>query len=389
MNYRRFLVLIGILVFPLGLAFGNDVYEALGKFVKILRLIDDEYVLKVDEETLVENAIRGMVEGLDPHSVYLPKPIFRELKTDTSGKFGGVGLEITVKNNTLTIIAPIHGTPADRAGILPGDIITRIDGVETKSMNLYDAIQKMRGPIGDVIQLSIYRPKTKQALAIDLVRELINVESVSGDWLDGGLLELQIRNFQEETATDLKRIVTQLEQERGEKAKGLLIDLRNNPGGLLDQAVEIADLFLDEGGIVTVKGRRAKTESTRATKGVLTDAPMVILVNQGSASASEIVAGALQDEHRAHIVGEKTFGKGSVQTLLELPDGSGLKLTIAHYYTPSGRSIDGKGIIPNTTIDETGWKGSGEEEDSARKAEFAEFERRAAIRILYALVNSH
>lgn len=362
----------------------EKIYKELDKFIRVLRLVDEEYVHKVKGAELIEGALQGMLSGLDPHSMYLPKEIFSEFKTDTTGKFGGVGIEITVKDGMLTIISPIDGTPASHAGLLPGDVILRIDGEDAKNINLIEAIEAMRGPIGESIVLTIYRSKTKKTFTVTLTREVVNVKSVVSEKLSDGLALIQIRNFQEDTEADFKTALDSLDGDSGAELKGLVIDLRNNPGGLLDQAVSIADLFIDRGPIVSIKDRSGKSEVKKATaKGTL-HIPITVLVNEGSASASEILAGALQDTGRGFLIGEKTFGKGSVQTVIELPDGSGLKLTVAHYYTPKGRFIDGKGIIPNVIVDESLWRKSGEKEKGPQA--FYEFQRAQAIRYLKQMI---
>ena len=317
----------------------EHIYKDLDKFVRGLRLVDEAYVEPVDGTEMIEGALQGMLSQLDPHSMYLPKEIFEEFKTDTTGKFGGVGIEITVRDGLLTIISPIDGTPASRAGLEPGDVIVRIDTVETRTMTMYDAIEKMRGPIGESIAFTIYRPKTKKTVVVTLIREVINIKSVIAEWLGEGMAIIQIRSFQEETASDFKQAMATLSSEHPEGLSGIVLDLRNNPGGLLDQAIQIADVFIEKGVIVSIKDRSGKAELKKATAAGTVAVPVITLINEGSASASEILAGALQDYGKGPVIGETSFGKGSVQTVIELPDGLCIKLTLAHYSTSKGRFI--------------------------------------------------
>ncbi len=357
-------------------AFTDTIYPEFDKFIQVLRLIERDYAESVTGKDLIESALEGALSSLDPHSHYFPKDLFDEFRTDTLGKFGGIGIEVAVSKGLLTVISPLEGSPAEQAGIKAGDVLTRIEGDSTKDLNFYEAVEKMRGPIGSPLRLEIYRVKTQQTLHFNVVRAVVNVQSVWAEWLEGDIISVELRAFQEESAEEFKRQVMRLETERGGPAKGMLLDLRNNPGGLLEQAVQVVDYFVDKGVIVSVKGRQGTLEVDEAKSGsqrVL----LCVLVNNGSASASEIVAGALQDYGRAVIVGETTFGKGSVQNVIEFPDGSGVKLTVAHYYTPKGRSIDGKGIVPDRVIDEGMWKKQGDSSGT-----FEAFQKSEALRIL-------
>lgn len=331
-------------------AFSEKIYESLEKFSKVLYYVENEYVEQVDSQSLLQGAIKGMLQTLDPHTLYLSPEIYKELKVDTVGRFGGVGLEVTVKDGVLTVVSPIEDTPAAKAGILPGDKIVKIDGTITKDMNLSDAVKKMRGLRKSKINLTIYREGWKDVRDFKLTRENINVKSVKGELLDGKYAYVRVTNFQERTSEDLLKELTRMEKESG-GLKGIILDLRNDPGGLLDQAVAVADIFIKQWVIVSTKGRTDNIDERKADgKAEFPNVPLVVLVNGGSASASEIVAGALQDYGRGYLMGTQSFGKGSVQTVIELGDDSALKLTIARYYTPKGRQIDGKGIAPDEVV---------------------------------------
>jgi carboxyl-terminal processing protease len=331
-------------------AFTERIYRSLEQFSKVLYYVENDYVDAVDEKSLIEGAVKGMLSVLDPHTIFLTPDIYKELKVDTVGKFGGVGLEVTLKDRTLTVVTPMEGTPADRAGIQPGDRIVKIDGQPTRDMNLSDAVKKMRGIRRSKVSLTLYREGWKDVREFTLVRETINVKSVKSELLDKHYGYLRITSFQERTRDDLVKAMETLQKTSG-GLKGIILDLRNNPGGLLDQAVDVSDLFIKEGVIVSTQGRTRKMDERMATgKGPYFELPIVILVNGGSASAAEIVAGALQDYKRAFLMGTQSFGKGSVQTVIDLGDGSGLKLTVARYFTPKGRQIDGKGISPDEVV---------------------------------------
>ncbi|MBI3180904.1 MAG: S41 family peptidase [Myxococcales bacterium] len=334
---------------------GEDTYRQLELFARVLYYVENNYVEPVDDQQLVYGAIKGMLETLDPHTVFMPPDQFKEMKIDTQGEWGGLGIEIARKNDVITVVAPIDDTPAARAGVRPGDQILAIDGESTKNMELGQAVKKMRGPAGKKVTLTVMREGFTQAREIAIIRDHIRIISVEGA-LFGGIGHIKVKNFQERTDAYLRKELDRLRQLNGGKElRGLVLDLRNNPGGLLDQAVAVSDRFLEgELTIVTTKGRGERNihEEKSKDRDTEKDYPIVVLVNGGSASASEIVAGALQDHERAVVMGVPTFGKGSVQTVIELEDGSGLKLTIARYYTPRGRSIQEKGITPDFVVDD-------------------------------------
>jgi carboxyl-terminal processing protease len=331
-------------------------YRQLELFARVLSHVQNNYVDPVDDQQLIFGAIKGMLDTLDPHTQFMPPEVFKELRIDTSGEFGGLGLEITRKNDNLVVVSPVDDTPAQRAGVRPGDQILKIDEEPTRAMELTRAMQKMRGPAGKKVLLTIMREGFTAPREFAIVRDHIRIASVEGA-LFGGIGHVKVKNFQERTDASLARELERLRALNGNKElRGLVLDLRNNPGGLLDQAVAVSDRFLVGGlPIVSTRGRAGGMLSEEASRDRNTepDYPLVVLVNAGSASASEIVAGALQDHHRATVMGTPTFGKGSVQTVMEMEDGSGLKLTIARYYTPSGRSIQEKGILPDSIVPET------------------------------------
>jgi carboxyl-terminal processing protease len=326
--------------------------EELRTFSDVFGRIKNDYVESVDDKTLIENAIRGMLSGLDPHSAYLDAEQFKELQVGTTGQFGGLGIEVGMENGFVKVIAPIDDTPAKRAGIKAGDLVIRLNDTPVKGMTLNDAVKIMRGKPGTDIELTVVREGLDKPLQFKITRDIIKVKSVKSRTLAPGYGYLRISQFQSKTADNMLKAIKELKKENGGTLKGLILDLRNNPGGVLNGAVAVSDAFLNSGLIVYTEGR-IDDSSLRfnATPGdVLKGAPMVVLVNQGSASASEIVSGALQDHKRAIIMGEQTFGKGSVQTILPLSGGTALKLTTARYYTPSGRSIQAEGITPDIEL---------------------------------------
>lgn len=326
----------------------TETYEELRTFSEVLTQVQKNYVDETKVKDLVQGAIRGMLSTLDPHSAYMTPEMYKEMQVETKGEFGGVGIQIGVKENRLAVIAPIDGTPAQRAGIKAGDYITKVNEESTKDLTLMDAVQKMRGPKGTKVSLTIQRDGTADPLQFTLVRDTIKIESVKSKVLDN-IGYVKLTQFQEATGRDLGRV---LKQFKDQKVQSTILDLRNNPGGLLTAAVEVSEQFLPNGKLVVyTKGRESKKDEWFAKgKDQMDDSPMIILVNEGSASASEIVAGALQDYGRAVIVGTTSFGKGSVQTILPLGDGSGLRLTTAKYYTPKGRSIQSTGITPDIVV---------------------------------------
>lgn len=334
-------------------ASADERYSDLQNFSKVLNLVQEYYVEPVDTKKLIQGAIRGVLRELDPHTNYLPPDVFKDFENETSGEFGGLGIEISVQNGILTIISPIEDTPAWAAGIQAGDKVVAVDGKSTKGLSLVDASQLMRGKKGTRTVLSIVREGSESPMDIPIVRGNVKVRSVKYTDLDEGYSYVRITSFIENTVIDLEKVLNTHLKKHG-KISGLILDLRRNPGGLLDQAVRMSDLFIEDGVIVSTIGRDAeKKEVTRATKRApYKDFPVIVLVNEYSASASEIVAGALQDNKRAIILGQKTFGKGSVQSVIKLGDGSGLKLTVARYFTPSGRSIQAEGILPDIELEE-------------------------------------
>jgi carboxyl-terminal processing protease len=335
-------------------AAANQDYEELETFTNVLAIIKKHYVEEVTTKELVNGAIDGMLASLDPHSAYLTPELYRELQVETKGAFGGLGIEITQRNGMLTIVAPIEDTPAYRAGLKSGDVILKINGDFTKDMSLVEAVKKLRGKKNTIVRLTIKREGSERLREVKLTREIIKIRSVKSKSLEPGYGYLRVTQFQERTDEDLNGALRKLSDE-SHGLRGLVLDLRNNPGGLLSQAVQVADVFLDGGMIVYTDGRlENQRQKYFAHKAGTWDAfPMIVLVNAGSASASEIVAGALQDHKRALVVGRSTFGKGSVQTILPLHEDAALRLTTARYYTPSGRSIQAKGIEPDIAIDQT------------------------------------
>ena len=323
--------------------------EDLKIFAEIFGKIKSDYVEDIDDSQLLNNAIKGMLDGLDPHTVYLDPDSFREMNIDTHGEFGGLGLEVTMENGVIRIVAPIDDTPAHKAGLKSGDLIISMDGVQVKGLSLGESVSLMRGKPGSEIVLTIVRKDRPEPFEVTLKRAIIQLESVRAELLETGFGYVRVIQFQIGTATSLRQQLARLAREAGTALKGLVLDLRDNPGGVLDGAIQVSDTFLRDGLIVSTRGRAEDSEVTfsASPKDYLNDAPLVVLVNGGSASASEIVAGALQDHGRALILGTTTFGKGSVQTILPMLNGAALKLTTARYYTPNNRSIQATGITPD------------------------------------------
>ncbi|EIC30392.1 S41 family peptidase [Methylomicrobium album] len=327
-------------------------FEELRTFTEIFGRIKRDYVEPVSDKKLLEDAVRGMLSGLDPHSAYLVPEEYQELKEGTTGQFGGLGIEVTMENGFIKVVSPIDDTPAQRAGLKTGDLIIRLDDKPVKGMSLVEAVKTMRGEPGSKIDLTVVREGEEAPLKFTLTRDVIKVKSVKSKLLEKGYGYVRISSFQSGTGESLLESLAQLKKENAGAMKGLVLDLRNNPGGVLNAAVEVSDAFLKSGLIVYTKGRIENSEMrfTAAGDDLLNGAPMVVLINAGSASASEIVAGALQDQKRAIIMGEKSFGKGSVQTILPTSSGAAVKLTTARYYTPSGRSIQAEGIEPDIAL---------------------------------------
>jgi carboxyl-terminal processing protease len=333
-------------------AIPREDYESLETFTSILSIVKKNYVDEVNSKDLITGAINGMLGSLDPHSAFLTADLYKDLQMDTQGKFGGLGIEITVRNGVLTVVSPIEDTPAYKAGVKSGDQIIKIEDEYTKDMTLVDAVKKMRGAKGTKIMISIKREGIAELLNFNLVRDTIRVQSVRSRVLEEGYGYIRLAQFQERTDRDLQKALEKLKEEKG-GLKGLVLDLRNNPGGLLTQAVRVSDMFLESGMIVYTEGRleSQKQKYFAHKEGTWSNFPIIVLVNGGSASAAEIVAGAMQDHKRAVILGTKSFGKGSVQTILPLDDNSALRLTTARYFTPKGRSIQATGIVPDIVIE--------------------------------------
>ncbi len=328
-------------------------YEQLQKFSRVMEMVRRAYVEDVTDDKLIDGALGGMLTSLDPHSTYLDKEMYKQMTVDTKGEFGGLGIEISAAEGGIRIVSPIEGTPADRAGVKAGDLIIKINDALARDMSLPEAVKLMRGKPGTGIVLTIFRKSADAPLEIKIIRDIIKVKSVKSDLLAPGYAYLRITQFQERTGSLLKAQIKALSKRSGGKLTGAVLDLRNNPGGLLNQAVEVSDLFLEKGNIVTTKSRAGNNLSFDARSGdALQGLPLIVLINNGSASASEIVSGALQDHHRAVLVGTKSFGKGSVQSVVPLGDGTAIKVTTALYYTPSGRSIQATGIDPDIEVEQ-------------------------------------
>ncbi|GFH63456.1 MAG: carboxy-terminal-processing protease [Candidatus Desulfovibrio kirbyi] len=329
-------------------------FEALKRFSQVLDLVERHYVHDVTQDDLVKGAVKGLLQGLDPHSTFMNADEYKEMQQTTSGEFFGVGIEISLENGQVIVVTPIEDTPAFRAGLQTGDVILSINGQATQELSLQEVVSRIRGPKGTEVELTIMHSGVKNPQTVHIVRDAIPLISVKSKKLEDGYYWMRLTRFSERTTEELKEAFRNAEKESVALGgiKGIVLDLRNNPGGLLDQAVSIADVFLRDGTIVSIKGRHGSSdhvyEAQRQSDDVHT--PVVALINAGSASASEIVAGALRDQKRALIMGERSFGKGSVQKIIPLPDGSGLKLTVALYYTPSGSSIQAEGIVPDMEI---------------------------------------
>lgn len=369
-------------------SFSDKIYKELGKFSKIMEIVDKYYVEQPEEKKLLSGAIKGMLLTLDPHTVYFPADIYKDFKSDTEGRFGGIGIEVTIKDGLVTVVSPVEGGPAQKAGVLSGDRILTINGKMTKGMDLVDAVHMMRGHIGKKIVLSIWHPGMKQPRAVTLQRELIKVASVVSEDLGDGYGYFRITSFQEGTSRALHAAINKMRKANGGKISGIIMDLRDDPGGLLTEAIKICDFFLDKGVIVSTRGRDKVHEVKKAKKaGTYPNFPMVVMINGGSASASEIVAGALQDTGRAKLVGTRSYGKGSVQTVINLDDGDALKITIARYYTPKNRMIDGKGIDPDVQIGKKEFKKtlppkSGKKEPKMTLEAYKQFQKDEAVAMI-------
>ena len=355
---KYFLTIIIILLF----GFPNKVYsqnidslyEKIDLFSEVLEKIQNEYVEEIDQAETMDAAINGLLQSLDPYSGYMNPEIFEEAQTETSGEFGGLGMEVSMEAGVVKVISPIDETPAARAGVKAGDYIVRINGEQVQGKTLMEAVNLMRGPIGTSIEITIMRKGLKKAKIIKITREIIEIRSVVSKQVENKIGYLRLRAFNENSSNQLKKEISKLEKNK--KNIGYILDLRNNPGGLLSQAVKISDFFLDDGEIVSTKGRKAReNRKFFAKKGDrINGKPLIVLINNGSASASEIVAGALQDQKRAILLGETTYGKGSVQSIIPLKNRGAIRLTVSKYYLPSGKSISEVGVIPDIKIEEEG-----------------------------------
>tara|TARA_B100000902_G_scaffold399471_1_gene470494 strand:- start:458 stop:1597 length:1140 start_codon:yes stop_codon:yes gene_type:complete len=356
MNKRKnFIVIYFIFLFFFQSAYSseNDVYKKIDLFGEVLEKINKEYVDDVDQSKSMDAAINGLLQSLDPYSTYLSPENFDVIQTETSGEFGGLGIEVTMESGVVKVISPIDDTPASRAGFKAGDYIVKINDLQVQGKTLTEAVELMRGPVGSSIELTVRRKGLKKAITFNLIREVIQVQSVKSDFLNDSVGYIRLTSFNENSDQQIKKRILDLNKKRN--LKGYILDLRNNPGGLLSQAIEISDFFLDNGEIVSTKSRK-KIENRKwfAKKGDLIEGkPLIVLINYGSASASEIVAGALKDHKRAIILGENSYGKGSVQSIIPLKNKGAIRLTIAKYYLPSGNSISEVGVTPDIEIDES------------------------------------
>ena len=330
----------------------NNIYKKIDLFGEVLEKINKEYVDEIDQSDSMDSAINGLLQSLDPYSAYMSPEIFNEMQTETSGEFGGLGIEVSMEAGVVKVISPIDDTPASEAGIKAGDYIVKIDDIQVQGKTLSEAVDLMRGPVGSAIELTIRRRGEKKAITFNITREIIQIQSVKSDLLEKNIGYIRLTSFNENSGKQIEREIKKLE--KNENIKSYILDLRNNPGGLLSQAIEISDFFLDNGEIVSTKSR--KTSENRkwfAKKGDITNGKtLIVLINYGSASASEIVAGALKDHKRAILLGENSFGKGSVQSIIPLKNRGAIRLTVAKYYLPSGKSISEVGVSPDIEIDE-------------------------------------
>ena len=335
-------------------ASNQDTYRYLNLFGDVFDRVRSDYVEEPDSEKLIDTAINGMLSGLDPHSSYMNPKRFKDMQVQTRGEFGGLGIEVTMENEVVKVVAPIDETPAQKAGILSNDLITHIDGKEVRGLTLNEAVDKMRGKVGSPIVLTIVRSGQDAPFDVTIVRDIIKIRAVRYEVERGDIGYIRISSFNDQTQDNLETAIAKIKEQAGDKLKGYVIDLRNNPGGLLNQAISVSDSFLERGVIVSTRGRNgAETDRATATAGDLTDGKkVVVLINGGSASASEIVAGALQDHKRATVLGTRSFGKGSVQTIIPLGSEGAIRLTTARYYTPSNTSIQAKGIVPDIKIEQ-------------------------------------
>ena len=346
------IVLINIFFFKTSYSSENNIYKKIDIFGEVLEKINEEYVDEIDQSESMDAAINGLLQSLDPYSGYMSPKTFDEMQTDTSGKFGGLGIEVTMEAGVVKVISPIDDTPASRAGIKAGDYIVKIENTQVQGKSLSEAVDLMRGPVGSSIELTVRRSGEKKALIFNVTREIIEVKSVKVDLLKKNIGYLRLTSFNENSAEQIEKEIKKLENKN--ELKGYILDLRNNPGGLLSQAIKISDFFLEDGEIVSTKGRRSsENRKWFAKKGDITDGKtLIVLINYGSASASEIVAGALKDHKRAIVLGANSYGKGSVQSIIPLKNKGAIRLTVAKYYLPSGKSISEVGVSPDIEIEE-------------------------------------
>ena len=346
------IVLINLFFFTTSYSSEKDIYKKIDLFGEVLEKINEEYVDEIDQSESMDAAINGLLQSLDPYSGYMSPKTFDEMQTDTSGKFGGLGIEVTMEAGVVKVISPIDDTPASRAGIKAGDYIVKIENTQVQGKSLSEAVDLMRGPVGSSIELTVRRSGEKKALIFSVTREVIEVKSVKVDLLDENIGYLRLTSFNENSAGQIEKEIKKLENKN--ELKAYILDLRNNPGGLLSQAIKISDFFLDDGEIVSTKGRRSsENRKWFAKKGDITDGKtLIVLINYGSASASEIVAGALKDHKRAILLGANSYGKGSVQSIIPLKNNGAIRLTVAKYYLPSGKSISEVGVSPDIEIEE-------------------------------------
>ncbi len=330
----------------------DKLYEKIDLFSEVLEKIQNEYVEDIDQAEAMDSAINGLLQSLDPYSAYMDPKTFEESQTETSGEFGGLGIEVSMESGVVKVIAPIDDTPAARAGVKAGDYIIKIDGVQVRGKSLMEAVNLMRGPVGTPIEITIRRKNLRKAKVIKIIREIIEIKSVVSELVDNKIGYLRLRAFNENSSNQLKKEIKKIEKNK--ELVGYILDLRNNPGGLLSQAVTISDFFLDDGEIVSTRGRKNRdNRKFFANKGdKIKGKPLIVLINNGSASASEIVAGALQDQKRAVLLGETTFGKGSVQSIIPLRNSGAIRLTVSKYYLPSGKSISEVGVVPDIKVEE-------------------------------------
>jgi len=331
---------------------GNKLYKKIDLFSEVLEKIEKEYVEEIDQSEVMDSAINGVLQSLDPYSSYMSPEIFKESNTETSGKFGGLGIEVSMESGVVKVISPIDDTPASRAGIKAGDYIVRINGEQVQGKTLFEAVNLMRGPVGSSIEITVRRKGLKKAKIFKIIREVIEIQSVVSELINKEIGYLRLRAFNENSDNQLKKEINKLENNN--KMVGYILDLRNNPGGLLSQAIKISDFFLDDGEIVSTKGRQSKENRKFFAKqgDKINGKPLIVLINRGSASAAEIVAGALRDQKRAILLGETTYGKGSVQSIIPLKNKGAIRLTISKYYLPSGKSISEVGVSPDITVEE-------------------------------------